>query len=100
MYKPPPPGGRGGGPLRVLIYISHFGPKAGSQNRGDGGHGQRRRNRRKHAEEGTLALRHKGCSEGRAGALGGYIQRRVEQINKASQEGALSVQAGSCRGYS
>lgn len=41
------------------------------------------------------ALKHEGHAQRRQRwGRGGYIQRRVEQINKASQEGAAPVQAG------
>lgn len=96
MYKPLPPGGRGGGPLRVL-YTSHFGPKTGSQNRGDGGMaggGGTDANMRRRA----LPRDTRAAAKAELG-LGWIHSETRRTINKASQEGPW-CRRGSCRGYS
>lgn len=88
----PSPRGTGRRPLRVLCTSPTSAPRQVVRVGVTGAWPEEERTQT--CGGGTLALRHKGCSEGRAGALGAYIQRRVEQINKASQEGAVAVQAG------
>lgn len=90
IYKPPPFRGWGGTPQRVPIYSLPFGPEVGGQGRSDGGRqGQkgRRRTQTCGVGWGTVSPETRGASAAKAEVgPGRYIQRRVEQINKAIRE--------------
>lgn len=95
----PCPRGRGGTPRRGPVHTLSLWPALGGQSRGDRerqGRGRGHPNMRSQGGAGQPQnMRARG--EGRGGDRGGYIQRRVEQINKASQEGESRVQAGRAR---